>query len=56
MEPDELITVGAWMYLVIVLVGRVEERMVVVVGRHAGQSHEVLFAYREIPEYFQSAR
>ena len=38
-KVDELITVGAWVYLVMAMVGWVGVGMEVVVGKHAGQSH-----------------
>ena len=50
---DKLVIVGAWLKLVIAMVGAGVE---VVVGRHAGHSQEGLGACQQLPEHFLSAR
>ena len=50
-----LITVGAWVLLVIAMVGCVGAMLEVVLGRHAGQDQEALVACREWSKHYPSA-
>ena len=49
-------TVGAWVYLVMAMVGWVGTVMEVVDGKQEGQRQEGLAACPDMPEHFQSVR
>ena len=51
---DKTVTVGAWVWLVIAMVGCVGAGMGVVVSDHVGKGH-VLVSCLEMPEDFPSA-